>query len=119
MVLAHDARPSLGCLHTFTTTRDRAGVVLVSGGRLSRAAAGGGLTLFGQPPLLRVDAGHALATARAPRAGELAGSAAEVGDHLAATATGHTLPRPMGRRCLSLAIAVIARHEPITLAFRA
>lgn len=70
------------------------------------------------PPRLRVDAGHAHAAAPAPWAGELARRAAEVGYHLAGAAAGHTLPRPMRRRYLLLAVATVACHEPITLAFR-
>ena len=94
----------------------RRGVPL--GGRLgARALAGlGGLL---EPPGLSVDIGHAHAGAGAPRAAQLAGRTAEVGDHLAAAAAGHTLPRPMGRRCLILAVAVLACHELSRLAFRA
>ena len=56
-------------------------------------------------------AGEAHAAAVAPRAGDRARRAAEVGDHLAAAAAGHTLPRRMGRLGLILAVVALACHE--------
>ena len=98
-----EPRPAMGC----------------SAGRLRRCARAG-LAVLGEPARLRIDAGHTRAAASAPRAVERAGRAAEVRDHLPAAAAGHTLPRPMGRRCLILAVAgAVACHEPITLAFPA
>src|SRR5580693_3634710 len=87
--------------------------------RLGRRTRRLGVRVLLRPPRLRVDAGHAHASAPAPRAQKLARRAAEVGDHLAGAAAGHTLPRPMRRRYLLLAVATVACHEPITLAFRA
>ena len=70
-----------------------------------------------QPRRLCVVAWHAHAAAATPRARNSADRTAEMGDDLAAAATGHTLPRPVGRPGLALAVAIVARHEAIRLAF--
>jgi len=87
-------------------------------GRLRRRARGV-LTVRRDPVCLRVDAWHARASAGAPRALQRARCAAEVRDHATASAAGHTLPRLMRHRCLTLAVAAVACHEAITLAFHA
>jgi hypothetical protein len=87
-----------------------------SGGR--HCWGGGALAVLDQPPRLRIDAGHALAATAAPRAGERAGGAAEVRDHLAAAATGHTLPRLVSLLGSICAIGLLARHEAMRLASR-
>src|SRR5580704_6156302 len=88
------------------------------GGGLGRAGRWCLRVLLG-PSRLRADPREAHSAPSTPRTGELARRATEVGDHLAAAATGHTLPRLMGRRCLTLALVAVACHEPIRLAFPA
>src|SRR5262249_8516499 len=70
-----------------------------------------------EPGRLCIVANHAHAAAATPRARESAARPAEMGDDLAAAATGHTPPRPVGRSRLTLAVAIVARHEAIRLAF--
>jgi hypothetical protein len=70
-----------------------------------------------EPDGLGIDLGQAHPAALAPGAREGAGGAAEVRDHSTGAATGHTLPRPLGRLGLILAVVCLARHEPMRLAF--
>ena len=70
-----------------------------------------------QPGRLCVEIGHAHAAPATPRTANGADGTAEMGDDLAAAATGHTLPRRVGRLRLPLAVAIVARHEAIRLAF--
>ncbi len=94
-----------------------------SGSRLRRRVGHGAIYVpLLEPSGLRVNAGYTHAGASAPRAGHAAGGATEVRDHLTAAATGHTLPRLMGCRLQTLAlasIAAVAWHQPFRLAFRA
>ena len=55
---------------------------------------------------------------RPPGQHDRARLAAEVGDQLAGTPTGHTLTRPMGRRHRHLVIVLLVSHERARLAFR-
>lgn len=75
--------------------------------------------VLGRPARLCVDACKARAAALAPGTRDLVRGAAEVGDHLAGSAAGHTLPRLMGVLCLILVVAGFAGHEPMRLAFPA
>jgi hypothetical protein len=75
--------------------------------------------LFIQPLGLSVDVWEAHPATPAPGAYDRAGVAPEVGDHFAAAATRHTLPRPVRPVRMILAVALLAVHEPMTLAFRA
>jgi hypothetical protein len=54
-----------------------------------------------------------------PRALDRAGATAEVGYNAAGAAAGHTLPRLMSALAEILAVAVVACHEPMRLAFPA
>src|SRR5450759_1460152 len=90
-----------------------------SGGRLGRRGLHGDVTALGRPFGLHVDARHPHPAPLAPRTGDLARRAAEVRDHLAAAPAGHTLPQPMGLLGLILAVALVAGHEPLRLAFPA
>lgn len=65
---------------------------------------------------LGVDSRYAHAFALTPRAGDRALRAAEVGDHAARAAAGHTLPRSM-RPIDSIAVfvAVLARHAGLEI----
>jgi hypothetical protein len=102
-----------------TAARQPASVEASSGSWFGARIRDAGLDVSLEPAGLRIDVRHTHAATIAPRARELAGGAAEVGDHLTAAAAGHTLPRPMRRRCLPLAVAVLACHDPIRLALRA
>jgi hypothetical protein len=95
---------------------------LLGGWLGSRVSDGAVRVLLLEPAGLGVDAGDTHTGSRTPRTGHAAGRATEARDHLAAAATGHTLPRLMGCRLLTLALATIAAvawHEPFRLAFRA
>src|SRR5262249_5716758 len=69
------------------------------------------------PGRLCVETWHTHAAAVTPRARNCADRTTEMGEDLAAAATGHALPRPAGRPGLTLAVAIVARHEAIRLAF--
>ena len=81
----------------------------------------GSVTL--EPGCLGVETRYAHTPAATPGTRNRAHGTAEMGDHLAAAATGHTLPRPVGRLRLTRlglirAVAIVARHEARRLAFR-
>ena len=81
------------------------------------AGSRGRIAVAVEPTGLGVDAREPDPVAATPGAADLAGLAAEVGDHLTASMAGHTLPRPMGRVCLlALAIVLPARHQAMSLA---
>ena len=79
---------------------------------------GGWRSVVAEPFRLSVDSGGALAAALAPRTGDVARRPAQIGDHLAGAAAGHTLPRPVGLLGSISAVALLGRHEAMTLAFR-
>ena len=85
--------------------------------RRVRRRARRGLAL--EPLGLGIHLGKAHPAAGAPGTGDGAGRTAEVGDHAAGAATGHTLPRPMDRPGLIFSAVAVACHETITLAFPA
>ncbi len=79
----------------------------------------GGRLLALAPVGLGVEAYRPQPVAPAPRALDRAGAAAEVGYDAAGAAAGHTLPRLMSALAEILAVAVVACHEPMRLAFPA
>jgi hypothetical protein len=85
--------------------------------RVGRRLIGGSVIRVPVAPAgLRVDLRHADPAAAAPRAADGLGRAAEVRDHLAASATGHTLPRLMGVLRVILVVCLLARHGAMRLA---
>jgi hypothetical protein len=82
-----------------------------------KALGGGGGSAPVKPAGLGIDAGEAYPAAAAPWTSDRARRGAEVGDQLAASAAGHTLPRPVSRLALiDLVVVLLARHEAVRLA---
>jgi len=107
------ARHLNSCIGAWTD--DYAGQRLRCVGRPTRGAHSG---VPVQPLGLGVDVRKANAAAATPGAGNRARCTAEVGDHLARAAAGHTLPRPVGCLCsISVAVALVAGHQAMRLAF--
>src|SRR5580658_4782580 len=104
---------TLGRLPPFWPSRQRGSRYLRGHVQPAAAQLGGLFNPFGrpalhapalQPRLLRVDARIAHAAALAPRAGDLAGFAAEVRDHLAGAPAGHALWLAFDHRTARIAL---------------
>jgi hypothetical protein len=90
------------------------------GGGVGRVVVGGlAAGALGEPFRLRVDVRYAHPATAAPRTLNDARGSAEVGGHAAGAAARHTLPRSVRPLRLILAVALLAVHEALTLAFRA
>jgi hypothetical protein len=90
-----------------------------TGGRIARVGAivpGSGAASTLAPVRLRVDTGQAHTSPTAPRTLERALRAPQVGDHAAAAAAGHTLPRPMRAVAVLTRLSVLTGHESLRLA---